>query len=216
MGTPTVASQPNYEEARDHLRRADPTIARLVDTYPDFDPRAWLTELPSFDCFGALLFQVIGQQLSVAATRRILAKLQERFNGLLPTAEQFVTADTDQLRKCGLSRRKVVTLKTVAANFVDGTLSDQRLAQMSDEGIQTALTEISGIGPWTVHGFLIVALNRPDVVLPGDLALRKALQKLYGLDHMPDEDEVLRIADKWRPYRSLATAYVFQEAFDTR
>jgi DNA-3-methyladenine glycosylase II len=75
--------------------------------------------------------------------------------------------------------------------------------------VLTELTTIPGIGPWTVQGALLVALKREDVVLPGDLALRKAIQVAYGLDHRPSQDEVLAIAEKWRPYRSLATSYLF-------
>ena len=74
------------------------------------------------------------------------------------------------------------------------------------------LTAIPGIGPWTVQGFLIVALNRPDVVLPGDLALRKSIRRVYALGHLPTPAEVLQLAERWRPYRSLATAYLFQAA----
>ena len=76
------------------------------------------------------------------------------------------------------------------------------------------LTAIPGIGPWTVQGALIIALQREDVVLPGDLALRKAVQLAYQLDHLPTEQEVLAIADRWRPYRSLATSYLFSAAFE--
>ncbi len=88
-------------------------------------------------------------------------------------------------------------------------LSDQILRQCSDEEIEAALTAIAGIGPCTVHGFLIIALAPPDVVLAGDLAIRRAVKKVYGLDHMPTEPEVLQIAERWRPYRSLAVYYLF-------
>ena len=78
----------------------------------------------------------------------------------------------------------------------------------------TELTAIPGIGPWTVQGALIIALGRDDVVLPGDLALRKAIKAAYQLDHLPTQQEVLTIAEKWRPYRSLATSYLFSAAFE--
>jgi len=83
-----------------------------------------------------------------------------------------------------------------------------------DEELLAELTAIPGIGPWTVQGALIVALQREDVVLPGDLALRKAVQSVYQLDHLPTQPEVLAIAEKWRPYRSLATSYLFSAAFE--
>jgi hypothetical protein len=87
--------------------------------------------------------------------------------------------------------------------------SYQILRQFSDEEIEAALTAIRGIGPWRVHGFVIIALDRPDVVLAGDLAIRRAVKKVYGLDHMPTAQPVLQIAERWRPYRSLAVYYLF-------
>jgi DNA-3-methyladenine glycosylase II len=86
---------------------------------------------------------------------------------------------------------------------------------MSDDEVETALTEVPGIGTWTAHGFLLVALNRPDVFLSGDLALRRAIQRAYGMDHPPTEEEMLDLADHWRPYRSLAVSYLFASEYDT-
>jgi len=200
-------------DALTHLRAADPTLARLIDAHPGFDPRAWLRELPPLDAFGALVFQIVGQQLSVAATRRILGRLQGLFGGHLPAPAQLLAAGTGDLRQAGLSGRKVGTLRAVAARFVDGSLREDELRRLSDDEIEAALTRIPGVGPWTVHGFLIIALDRTDVVLPGDLALRKAIRRVYRLDHLPAPQEVLDIAEPWRPYRSLATAYLFQSAF---
>ena len=202
------------KEASARLAASDPTLAKVISALPDFDPRAWLAELPPLDSFGTLLFQVIGQQLSVSATRRILDHVQDAFGGRLPGPEEVLAAAPDQLRRAGLSRRKVDTVRAVAAQFRDGTLGDELFDRLTDAEIEARLTTIPGIGPWTVHGFLIIALDRPDVVLPGDLALRKVIRRFYGLDRLPTPAEVLAIADKWRPYRSLATAYLFGAAFD--
>jgi DNA-3-methyladenine glycosylase II len=84
---------------------------------------------------------------------------------------------------------------------------------MTDEQIGAALTEVSGIGPWTAHGFLITALDRPDVLLPGDLALRHTVRRRYQLDHLPTEQED-ELAERWRPYRSLAVSYLFASEFE--
>src|SRR6266851_4760930 len=146
-------------QARSYLRNADPVLARLIDDRPDFDPRAWMAQLPPMDLYGALLFQVTGQQLSVPATRRTLARIQALFGGLLPAAAELLAVDPSQLRQAGLSWRKINTLR-------------------------------------------------------GDLALRKAIRAAYQLDHLPAQDEVLAIAEKWRPYRSLATSYLFSAAFE--
>jgi len=200
--------------ARSYLRDADPVLARLIDDRPDFDPRAWISQLPPMDLFGALLFQVTGQQLSVAATRRTVARIQAMFGGRLPAPADLLGVEPDQLRAAGLSWRKVGTLRDLAERMSDGRLNPDVLSRLPDEELMTELTAIPGIGPWTVQGALIVALQREDVVLPGDLALRKAIQAAYQLDHLPVQQEVLAIAEKWRPYRSLATSYLFSAAFE--
>jgi DNA-3-methyladenine glycosylase II len=85
---------------------------------------------------------------------------------------------------------------------------------MTDDEVEAALTEVPGIGPWSAHGFLLVALDRPDVFLSGDLALRRAIERLYGFDHLPTEEEMVQLAERWRPYRSLAVSYLFSSEYD--
>jgi DNA-3-methyladenine glycosylase II len=201
-------------QARSFLHNADPVLARLIDERPTFDPRAWLTELPPMDLYGALLFQITGQQLSVAATRRTLARIQARFGGHLPAPAELLAVDPAELRAAGLSWRKVGTLRDLAERMADGRLDPDALGSLPDDELMAGLTAIPGIGPWTVQGALLIALGREDVVLPGDLALRKAVQAAYQLGHLPSQQEVLDIAEKWRPYRSLATSYLFSAAFE--
>jgi DNA-3-methyladenine glycosylase II len=195
------------------LRKADPVIAGLIDANPDFDPGAWLERLPVMDAFGVLIFQVVGQQLSVAATRTILGRLTDRFGGRLPTPAELLAADPEEVRAAGLSHRKVQTLRELAQRFVDGRLSLAELERLPDEEVVARLTEVPGVGRWTAEGFLTIALHRGDVVLPGDLALRKAIRRAYGLDHLPSQAEVVAIAEAWRPYRSLAVSYLFASAY---
>jgi DNA-3-methyladenine glycosylase II len=202
------------QRARSHLRNADPVLARLIDDRPDFDPRAWMALLPPMDLYGALLFQITGQQLSVPATRRTLARIEALFDGHLPTPTELLSVDPGELREAGLSWRKVGTLRDLAERLMDGRLNPDVLNSLPDDELIAELTAIPGIGPWTAQGALIIALQREDVVLPGDLALRKAVQTAYQLDHLPTQQEVLAIADKWRPYRSLATSYLFSAAFE--
>jgi DNA-3-methyladenine glycosylase II len=202
------------QQARSYLRNADPVLARLIDDRPAFDPRAWLAQLPPMDLYGALLFQVVGQQLSVPATRRILARIEALFGGHLPSPTELLGADPGKLREAGLSWRKVSTLRDLAERLSDGRLNTEVLSGLPDDEIMAELTAIPGIGPWTVQGALLIALQREDVVLPGDLALRKAIQAAYQLDHLPTQQEVLAIAERWRPYRSLATSYLFSAAFE--
>ena len=190
-------------------------MARLIDERPDFDPRAWMAQLPQMDLYGALLFQVTGQQLSVPATRRTLGRIEALFGGSLPAPGELLAVDPGKLREAGLSWRKIGTLRDLAEQLSDGRLDADVLSDLPDNELMAELTAIPGIGPWTVQGALIIALGREDVVLPGDLALRKAIRDAYHLDHLPSQQEVLDIAEKWRPYRSLATSYLFSAAFES-
>ena len=189
-------------------------LAGVIDAHPAFRPRAWMDELPPLDAFGTLIFQVAGQQLSVAATRAIVSRIEGRFGGRLPSPAELLAADPQVLRAAGLSARKGATLRALAERFVDGRLSDAALERMTDEEVEAALTEVKGIGPWSTHGFLLVALNRPDVFLTGDIALRRAIQRIYGFDHVPSEAELVKISDRWRPYRSLAVGYLFSSEYE--
>ncbi len=201
-------------QAREFLHGADPALARLIDERPDFRPRAWLDELARLDGFGTLIFQIAGQQLSVAATRTIVSRLEASFGGHLPSPAELLAADPEVLRAAGFSHRKGETLRELAQRYVDGRLSDKVLAGMSDEEVEAALTDVPGIGPWTAHGFLLVALDRPDVYLFGDLALRRAIKRVYGFDHAPSDAEIAELAERWRPYRSLAVSYLFASEYE--
>ena len=113
-------------------------MRRLIDMHPEFDPRAWLAELPPMDAFGALIFQIIGQQLSVQASRRLLDRLQDEFDRKLPTPVQLLNADPDTLRTAGLSSRKVQTMRALAAEFADQRITERALHAMTDAEIETS------------------------------------------------------------------------------
>ena len=198
-----------YVDPRAYLRRADPVLAKLIDKHPGFDPGVWRAQLPKMDAFGALLFQIVGQQLSVRSAHAILDRLEALFGGRLPEPQQILDTDREVLRGVGMSGRKVETVRALARAFATEGLGDGTFLQSSDEEIEAKLTAISGIGPWTVRGFLMLALDRPDVFPSGDLALHRAVRRLYGFDQMPREREMLELAERWRPYRSLAAAYLF-------
>jgi DNA-3-methyladenine glycosylase II len=181
-------------QARSYLRNADPVLARLIDERPEFDPRAWMTQLPPMDLYGALLFQVTGQQLSVAATRRTLARIEACSAVIclrLPNCWPSIPASS---ARPGCRGGRIATLRDLAERMSDGRLDPEVLSGLPDDELLAQLTAISGIGPWTVQGAMLIALGREDVVLPGDLALRKAVQAAYRLDHLPAPQEVLDIA----------------------
>jgi DNA-3-methyladenine glycosylase II len=177
-------------------------LAQVIDDRPNFDPDVWIRRLPALGLFGALVFQVIGQQISVIAATAIFARLIERFGGRVPDAGELASVDQGTLRGLGLSRRKAATVLDLAQRFNDGRLSDAELRELPDQEVIRRLTEVKGIGAWTVQGALLIALQRPDVIRPDDLALRHAIQARYGLDHLPSPAEVADLARRWRPYRS--------------
>jgi DNA-3-methyladenine glycosylase II len=200
--------------ARDFLRSADPVLARLIEARPDFRPRAWMDDLPPLDAFATLVFQIAGQQLSVSSTRAIISHLREHFQGHMPSPAELLAADPHVLRESGFSARKGETIRALSERFVDGSLSEKAFRGMTDQEIEAALTDVPGIGPWTARGFLLIALDRPDVFLTGDLALRRRIQREYAFDHLPTDEELVELSDRWRPYRSLAVSYLFASEYD--
>src|SRR6478752_10298378 len=114
MQTRTAEAALADPEAREFLRQADPVLAKIIDARPDFRPRAWTKDLPALDAFSTLIFQVLGQQLSVRATRSILGRLEQSFGGRLPTPVELLAADPGALRASGMSNRKAATLGAVA------------------------------------------------------------------------------------------------------
>jgi DNA-3-methyladenine glycosylase II len=211
--TPRKQAAKADPDGREFLRKVDPVLARLIEARPDFRPRAWMDELPPLDAFGTLVFQIAGQQLSVRSTRAIISRLQDRFGGHMPSAAELLAADPKVLRESGFSARKGDTIRALAQRFVDGRLSEEAFSSMSDQEVEEVLTDVPGIGPWTARGFLLVGLGRPDVFLSGDLALRRTIEREYAFDHLPTDDELVELSDRWQPYRSLAVSYLFASEY---
>ena len=194
------------------LHAADPVLAQVIDDRPDFDPDVFVRRLPAMDLFGALVFQIIGQQISVIAATAIFARLTEHFGGRVPDAGELAAVAPQTLHDLGLSRRKAATVQDLAQRFSDGRLSEGELRELPDQEVIGRLTAIKGIGDWTVQGALLIALQRPDVIRTDDLALRRSIQAYYGLDHLPDPAEVADMARPWKPYRSLASSLLLAAA----
>jgi DNA-3-methyladenine glycosylase II len=194
------------------LREADPVLAKVIDEHPGFDPSAWLRRLPALDLFGALVLQVIGQQISMIAATAIFTRLVERFRGRAPDPDDLAALDLATLRDVGLSRQKAQTVLDLAQRFKDGRLSEAELRNLTDEEAIGQLTAVKGVGPWTAKGALLIALQRPDLVRTDDIALRNAIRAQYGLDHLPNRDEVAALARHWSPYGSLASSLLLATA----
>jgi DNA-3-methyladenine glycosylase II len=161
------------------------------------------------DAYGTLIRSIVGQQLSTKAAATIFGRVLDLFGGEVPAPEQLIGADPDALRAAGLSRAKVAYLRDLAERVEDGDLDFDHLTELSDEQVSEQLTAVKGLGQWTADMFLIFHLGRPDVLAVGDLGIRRAVERAYGLPEIPDAATLTRIAEPWRPYRSLGCLYLW-------
>jgi DNA-3-methyladenine glycosylase II len=193
-----------------HLKRSDPVLAELIERAgPLPDVRAGRPERD--DHYGALVRAIVGQQLSVLAARAIYGRLLERFGGRPPTPSQILAEEPEGLRAAvGLSRAKVTFLRSLAEHVISGELELERLGELEDEAVIAELVAVKGIGEWSAHMFLMFHLERPDVLAVGDLGVRRAIERAYGLPGLPTPEEIEQIALPWRPHRSLACRYLWR------
>ena len=190
------------------LRAADPRMAELVDAEPGLDPDRLFDGLPS-DLWGALVLQVVGQQLSLAAAAAILTRLEALQGGRMPTPAELLAVDAETLRGIGMSRAKAAYLHDLAARLEDGRLDVDRLRTLDDDDARAALIQVKGVGRFTADGVLMLALRRPDVWPAADLALRRAVERIWALDPPASVDEVDALGERFRPWRTLAAAYLY-------
>jgi DNA-3-methyladenine glycosylase II len=190
------------------LRRADPVLAGVIDEVRPVDMDAWRARWAPGDRFGLLARVIVGQQISARAAAAIFARLRALMGTDAP-AEAVARASDDELRAAGLSRNKVASLRDLAERTLDGRLELDRLDELSDEEVAAQLVAVRGIGRWTADLFLLGALGREDVLPAGDLRLRSVVRAAYDLDALPSEREVRELGERWRPHRSLATAYLY-------
>jgi DNA-3-methyladenine glycosylase II len=196
-------------EAVAELRLRDPVMRRLIDRLGPLHDAVSRRDRPP-DAYGALLRSIVGQQLSTKAARTIYMRLTELFGGRTPTPAELLDADPEEIRAAGLSRPKVTYLRDLAGRVEDGDLDLERLGELPDATVSEQLTAVRGLGRWTADVFLMFHLGRPDVLPVGDLGIRRAVQRAYGLDELPAPDELERIADPWRPHRTLACLYLWR------
>ena len=187
------------------LRASDAKLAEVIQAVGEpglgFEPDAWR----------ALSGAIMGQQISVHAARAIRARfaaLDEARGYPLPA--QVLGAQDEELRACGLSRGKILSLRDLAAHIEDGRVDARRFEEMEDEAIIAALIPVRGIGRWTSEMFLMFSLARPDVWAVDDLGLRVAVARLYDLEERPDAKKMREIGEPWKPWRSLASWYLWR------
>jgi DNA-3-methyladenine glycosylase II len=199
----------SQKAAVEHLRAADPIMAGLIEECGVL-PSPPRKRADPEEHYGALLHAVVNQQLSVKAGAAIYGRLTARFDERTPTPEQLLADDPEELRAAvGLSRSKVGFMRSLAEHILSGELELDRLDSLSDDEVITELVAIKGIGEWTAHMFLMSHLHRPDVMAPGDLGIRRAIERAYSLEE-PDRESIERLAERWRPNRTLACRYLWR------
>jgi DNA-3-methyladenine glycosylase II len=192
------------------LREGDPVMASLIERYGDPDGMYARRARPPGDAYGALLRAIVGQQLSTKAAIAIYGRLGSLYGERTPTPRELLATDSETLRGVGLSRAKVTFLRDLAEHVEDGSVDLEHLSGLPDEEVSFQLTQVKGLGPWTVDMFLIFHLGRPDVLPVGDLGIRKAVQVEYGLEALPDPATIVKLAEPWRPWRTLASLYLWR------
>jgi DNA-3-methyladenine glycosylase II len=196
------------------LMKADKVLRRLMEERGPIDPkmdRRGSRPNP----YEALARAIVGQQLSTKAAASIWSKLLDLFDGEAPEPEALLRRRPATLRKAGLSNAKVEFIRDLARRVADGRLDLNRLSRLSDEDITAELLEVKGIGRWTAEMFLIFHLGRPDVVSTGDLGIRRAVQIAYGIKDLPGPEELEKLAEEWRPHRTLACLYLWRSLDNT-
>jgi DNA-3-methyladenine glycosylase II len=196
-----------YEKARRVLMRRDRVLGAAIKQIG----ACGLAERQRNDHLSALIGAIVSQQLSTKAAATIFGRLVALFpDGHIPHAQAIHAVDDTALRGVGLSGQKVGYLRDLCTRIADGRLQLDELETLDDELVIERLTSVKGFGRWTAEMFLMFRLHRPDVLPVGDLGIVNAIQRLYGLRKRPDAKRILKLGEAWRPYRSVASWYLWQ------
>jgi DNA-3-methyladenine glycosylase II len=196
------------EQVMRELCSADRHLARVILKFGSFPTKKQKSQPP----FESLLRAIVYQQLAGAAAATIFGRVKALgTDGKFPTPEVILRATKPKLRRAGLSRQKIAAVKDLAKKTMDGTVpSLAAIRRMSEEEILERLTQVRGIGEWSVHMFLMFQLGRPDVLPLKDYGIQKGFQHVYGLADTPKPKAILEHAERWRPYRSIACWYLWR------
>lgn len=174
--------------------------------------RAGLCDIePHGEYYHALVDSIIGQQLSVKAATNIRERFQKLFDSPFPKPEAILDKSIEELRSAGLSRQKASYIHDLAQHVVDGKITFSQLDSLSNDEVVRELSDVKGIGEWTVHMFLMFCMGRLDILAYGDLGIRTGIKKLYQLEQMPTPQEVKNLAlqKQWHPYETIACWYIW-------
>jgi DNA-3-methyladenine glycosylase II len=198
-----TATQNPWLQAESQLRECDPVIRVLIDKYGPCRIR------PQSDYFASLCKSIVSQQLATKAAAAIFGRFSEYFEGKF-TPQKIAATPPAVFRELGLSGQKTAYITDLAAKFLDGHLTPADFAAMDEDAIVSQLVSVKGIGVWTAQMFLIFALNRPDILPTDDYGIKKAIMQQYDLGSPPDKAKMEAIALPWRPFRSIASWYLWR------
>lgn len=205
---------PDGEPGVEHLLSCDEVLAGLVRIIGPLGLAERRRGRPQ-DAYGSLVRSVVGQQLSTRAARTIYGRLTDLHGGRPPGPAEMLAADEEDLRAAGLSRPKIGYLRDLAGHVESGELDLDRLQDLPDREVSERLVAVKGLGQWTADTFLMFHLARPDVLPVGDLGVRRAVERAYGLPDLPDAETLRAIAEPWRPHRTLACIYLWESLENT-
>ena len=195
----------NIEDALKHLADSDSRFSKLIKKFdkPDFEPQG--------NYLKSLVRSIIYQQLSGKSTFAIYSRLLKLFPvNHFPDPNELLLISDRTYRDIGLSKQKTIYIKEIAKAFKSNTVQSDKLKEMTNDQIRSGLIKIKGVGPWTIDMFLIFTLNRPDILPTGDLGIQKGYMVFFNIDFLPDKDYMIKNAEKWKPFRTVACWYLWK------
>ena len=189
----------------------DPKMAEIIEQVGEYKVKITKNRYQS------LVEAIIAQQLSGYAAESILKRFKKLYKSKFPKPVDVIKTSDAKLRSVGLSKMKITYIKDLSKKIESNQLNMRRISAKNDEFIVEQLTSVKGIGRWTAEMFLIFSLGRQDVLPVGDLGLKKGIQLLYSLEELPNEKEIEQFAESWKPYRTVATWYLWKslQKFDS-
>lgn len=199
----------SHKKAIKFLKK-DPKFAKIIKQVGDYNVKITKNRYQS------LVEAIIAQQLSGSAAKSILKKFKNLYKTKFPKPIEVIKTSDSKLCSVGLSKMKASYIKDLSKKIEENQLNMRKISSQSDEYIIEHLTSVRGIGRWTAEMFLIFSLGRLDVLPVGDLGLKKGIQLMYSFNKLPNEKEIEKLAETWRPYRTVATWYLWKslEKFD--
>jgi len=200
----------SHKEATKYLKK-DPKIAKIILQVGEYSVKITKNR------YRSLVEAIVAQQLSGPVADSILKKFRKLYKSDFPKPTVVLQTSDKKLRTVGLSKMKIVYIKELSKKIESRNLNMRNFSSMEDEQIIEHLTNVKGIGRWTAEMFLIFSMGRLDVLPVGDLGLKKGIQLMFSLNELPTEEQIRRLTESWRPYRTIATWYIWKslKKFDT-